>query len=355
MDGAMKLARQYFFEQGLKSRTHFIARQQSYHGTTIGAMSLGSNLPRKLPYESLLLPHISHVSPAYAYQYQHPSETEAMYVLRLVQELEDEISRVGAEKVIAFVAEPVVGATTACVTAPKGYFRSVREICDRYGVLLILDEVMCGVGRTGTYFAFEQEGIVPDIMTFGKGLGGGYAPIAGILMNGKVVDVLRNGTGVFVHGHTYQAHPLQCAIALAVQKIVKREGLVKRCQMMGELLGRLLKEALSESKYVGNIRGRGLFWGIEFVKDRETKTSFDPKVKFGSRVQERAFELGVAIYPGAGTVDGKRGDHVLIAPPYTVTEAELQSIVAVVTVAITVEAGVHEGECEFFHSTEHID
>ena len=338
----MKLARQYFFELNQPSRTHFIARRQGYHGTTIGAMSLSSNIPRKIPHQPLLLPNVSHVSPAYAYQYQHPSESEQVYILRLAQELEDEIIRVGTDKVIAFAAETVVGATTGCVTAPKGYFKAMREVCDRYGVLLLMDEIMSGVGRTGTFFAFEQEGVSPDICTIGKGLGGGYAPIAGILMSKRIVDVLRNGTGSFKNGFTYQAHPVSTAIALSVQKIIRRDGLVEQCRLMGIVLENLLKETLSVCKYVGNIRGRGLFWGIEFVEDKETKKTFDPEYGFGVKMQKRAFELGVAIYPGLATVDGKRGDHVLLCPPYTVTEAELTVIVKVVRRAYEAEAEAWE-------------
>ena len=335
MEAALKLSRQFFYENGEKQRVNFVARKQSWHGTTIGAMSVGSNLPRKIPYEPLLLQNVSHVSPAYAYQYQHADESEEEYVTRLITELDTEFQRLGPETVIAFIAEPIVGATAGCVTAPPGYFSAVRKICDRYGILLILDEVMCGMGRCGTPFTFEQEGIVPDIMTTGKGLGGGYAPIASILINKKIVNGLRDGTGVFNHGHTYQAHPLSCATALAVQKIIKRDGLVERCRSMGMILEKLLRERLSynKNKYTGDIRGRGLFWGIEFVADQDTKESFDPSVTFGLRVQAKAFELGVAIYPGVATVDGVRGDHVLIAPPFTVERSELEIIVDVVAEA----------------------
>lgn len=334
MDAALKLARQYFYEmpEGAgRGRRNLVARKQGYHGVTIGAMSVSSNLPRKVPFEPLLLPNVSHVSPAYAYQYQRIGETEAEYVARLAQELDDEFHRLGPDTVIAFVAEPVVGATTGCVTAPAGYFKAVRDVCDKYGILLVLDEVMCGMGRTGTQFAFEQEGVVPDIMTMGKGLGGGYAPIAGILVSKRVVDGLRDGTGMFNHGHTYQAHPLSCATALAVQKIIKRENLVARCKCMGGILEKLLRESFkSNNKYVGHIRGRGLFWGIEFVASKTTKEPFPPSVEFGLRVQKKAFDLGMAIYPGAATVDGIRGDNVLIAPPYIVEEHDLRKIVDVV-------------------------
>lgn len=337
MDAAMKLARQYWFEQGQTQRIHFVARRQSWHGTTIGPLSMSSNLPRKIPYQPLLIPNISHVSPAFAYHYQHPSESESAYIARLASELEAEFQRLGPSNVIAFVAEPVVGATLGCTPAPKGYFKAIRQICDRYGILLILDEVMCGVGRTGTFFAFEQEDVVPDIMTIGKGLGGGYAPIAAVLVHKKIVNVLRDGTGGFNHGHTYQAHPLTCAIALSVQKIVKRDRLVERCMEMGKLLEMYLRRELEGCKYVGDIRGRGLFWGVEFVRDKATKESFEPTLGFGLKVQLRALEFGVAIYPGAATVDGVRGDHVIVAPPYTVSEVELGDITRVVRAAYDVE------------------
>lgn len=291
-------------------------------------MSISSNLARRIPYnDAILLPHVSFVSPAFGYRYQHASESEAAFSQRLVAELEDEILRVGPETVAAFVAEPVVGATCGAVVAPAGYYEGVRAVCDKYGVLLLLDEVMCGMGRTGTYFAFEQEGIVPDIVTIGKGLGGGYAPIAAVLMGKKVVDGLRAGTGAFNHGHTYQAHAVSCATALAVQTVVKREKLVENCARMGAVLEKLLRETFAESKYVGDVRGRGLFWAVEFVKDRSTKETFDPRIAFGYRVQKATFDAGVAVYPGACTVDGVVGDHVLLAPPYNITEEQLLVVV----------------------------
>ena len=233
---------------------------------------------------------------------------------------------------IAFIAEPVVGATTGCVPAPPGYFRAVRDICNQHGILLILDEVMCGMGRTGSQFAFEQEGegVVPDIMTMGKGLGGGYAPIAGVLVNKKVVDVLRAGTGGFNHAQTYQAHAVSCATALAVQKIVQRDGLIERCKRMGFVLEELLRKKMGDKKYVGDIRGRGLFWGIEFVRDKACRDAFEPTLEFGVRVQKKALELGVAVYPGIATIDGVKGDHIILAPPYTVIHEELEMIVDIV-------------------------
>ncbi|EXF74234.1 aminotransferase class-III [Colletotrichum fioriniae PJ7] len=329
VESALKLARQYHFENGQPQRKHFIGRKQAYHGNTMATMSISTVASRKIPYEGFCYPHVSYVSPAYPYQYQRVDETEDEFTARLLAEIEDEFQRVGPDTVIAFVAETMVGATAGCVAPPVGYIAGARQICDKHGALLILDEVMCGTGRTGTYFAFEQEGAVPDIVTVAKGLGGGYGPIAGVLMHEKVVSMLRQGSNAFNHGHTYQAHPIACAAALAVQRIVKREDLVARCAQLGKQLEVLLRIELINCKSVGEIRGRGLFWAVEFVKDRETKETFEPKLRFGLRVQERAFEKGVALYPGAGTVDGSRGDHVLLAPPFTTTEEELRRICSV--------------------------
>ena len=322
-DTAMKLARQYFFEQGQDQRTHFITRRQSYHGNTVGAMSLSSNLARLIPYQPLLLPNVSHVSPCYAYQYQNEGESEVEYVDRLAKELEAEFQSIGPHKVIAFIMEPVVGATSGCNGTVPGYLAMMKDVCRRHGALLILDEIMCGMGRVGTDFAWQYDGVPPDIMTVAKGLGGGYATIAGVLVAKHVIDTLEAGTGIFIHGFTYQAHPLACAAALTVQKIVRREKLVPRCKEMGEVLRQTLHEALDDEMYVGDIRGRGLLYGVEFVKDRKTKESFDPSLKFGLRVQKRTMDLGVAVYPGSGTVNGIVGDHVLIAPPYTITFEEI--------------------------------
>ncbi|KAH7363826.1 putative adenosylmethionine-8-amino-7-oxononanoate aminotransferase [Rhexocercosporidium sp. MPI-PUGE-AT-0058] len=327
-DAAMKMARQYFFEKGELDRTIFVSRRQGFHGSTIGAMSVSANVARKVQYEGVLtLPNISQVAPAYAYQYKLDRETETEYSARLVEELDEEFQRLGPRKVIGFFAETIVGATTGCVPPPAGYFAAVRKLCDKYGILLILDEIMCGMGRTGTTFAFERENVVPDIVSIGKGLGGGYAPIAGILIGKKVVDVLRNGTAAFNHGHTYQAHPISCAAALAVQSIVRRDNIVEQCRENGEVLERLLRSTLRDCKYVGDIRGRGLFWGVEFVKDKETREPFSREMAFGMRLQQLVFELGVALYPGSGTVDGIRGDHILISPPYNVSASELEIIV----------------------------
>ncbi|KAK2031710.1 aminotransferase class-III [Colletotrichum zoysiae] len=337
IETAMKLARQYHYERGQPQRLHLISRRQAYHGNSMAAMSLSTATARKVPYQGFGYPRVSHVSPAYAYRYRRGGETEGEYTARLLAEIEAEFQRVGPGNVIAFVAETVVGATAGCVAPPAGYLAGAREICDRHGALLVLDEIMCGTGRTGTFFAFEQEGgaaAVPDIVAIAKGLGGGYSPISGVLVHERVVAALRQGSKAFSHGHTYQAHPVACAAALAVQKILRRDRLVERCARLGERLGAMLRGELGGCRSVGDIRGRGLFWAVEFVRDRETRETFDPDARFGARVQERAFEKGVALYPGAGTVDGTRGDHVLLAPPFITTEEQLEEVCRVFREAV---------------------
>ena len=327
MEAAMKLARQHFVERGEPGRTRFIARRQSYHGNTLGALAAGGNAARRAPYAPLLADAFSHVSPAFAYRGQRDDEDEAGYVRRLADELEAEFRRLGPANVAAFVAETVVGATAGCVVPPAGYFRAVREICDRHGALLILDEVMSGMGRTGSLHAWEQEGVSPDIQAIAKGLGGGVQPIGAILMNDRVVAPIREGSGAFQHGHTYLAHPVACAAALAVQDVIARDGLLDRVRVLGARLNDGLTERFGNHRHVGDIRGRGLFQAIELVEDRATRAPFDPARRVNVTVKERALDLGLAVYPGGGTADGRAGDHVLIAPPYTATEAEVDLIV----------------------------
>ncbi len=328
MEAAIKLSRQYFLEIGQPRRTRYIARRQGYHGNTLGALSAGGNMMRRDPYAPLLSDAFSHVSPAFAYRFGRDDESEAQYVVRLVDELEAEFQRLGPRNVVAFCAETVVGATTGCTPAPTGYFREVRKLCDRHGALLILDEVMCGMGRTGTLHAWEQEGVTPDIQIVAKGLGGGYQPIGGILIAGRIVEAFRAGSGSFMHGHTYQAHPVACAAALAVQQVIREDGLVENVRLMGERLATGLTERLGNHRHVGDIRGRGLFQAIELVADRGTKEPFDPALKLNERVKLAAYELGLAIYPMGGTIDGHRGDHICIAPPYIAAAADIDTIVA---------------------------
>ena len=328
MEAALKLSRQYFWEIGQPGRKNYIARRQSYHGNTLGALAAGGNAMRKAIYQPILSDAFSHVAPCYAYRDRGPAESDADYVARLAAELEAEFQRLGPDTVVAFIAEPVVGATLGCVTALPGYFQAMRAVCDRHGALLILDEVMCGMGRTGTMHAWEQEGVTPDIQVVAKGLGGGYQPIGGILANRRVMEALRDGSGAFMHGHTYQAHPMAAAAALAVQRVIREEGLLSNIQAMGALLEQRLVERLGNHRHVGDIRGRGLFWAAEFVQDRGTKAPFDPALKLNDRIKRAAYDNGLACYPMGGTIDGRLGDHVLLAPPYIATAQDIEAIVA---------------------------
>jgi adenosylmethionine-8-amino-7-oxononanoate aminotransferase len=327
MESALKLARQYFIERGEPERTRFIARRQSYHGNTLGSLAAGGNLARRLPYEPMFADRFSLVSPCFAFHYRRAGESDARYVARLAQELEDQFRRLGPNTVAAFCAEPVVGATAGCVPAVPGYFAAIREVCDRHAALLILDEIMCGSGRTGTLHAWEQEGVTPDIQAIGKGLGGGYQPIAAILISKRIVTTLQGGSGAFVHGHTYQAHPVACAAALEVQRIIREEGLLANVELQGRRLQHSLRERFDSHEHIGDIRGRGLFYALEFLKERERKTPFDPSLQVHERVKHEALQRGVAIYPTGGTIDGRRGDHILIAPPYICAGPEIESIV----------------------------
>ena len=338
-EAALKLARQYFVERGEPERTRFIARRQSYHGNTLGALAAGGNMARRALYEPILAPAFSHVSPCFAYRFQGVGESEAEYVARLAAELETEFQRLGPGKVIAFLAEPVVGATTGCVPAVTGYFRAVRDICDRHGALLILDEVMCGMGRTGTLHAWEQEGVAPDIQVIAKGLGGGYQPIGGILIGRRVAAVLARGSGRFVHGHTYQAHPVACAAALAVQQVIREDDLLANVRAMGARLEAGLLERFGNHPNVGDIRGRGLFWALEFVAERGAKTPFAPALKLNERVKDEAMARGLAIYPMGGTIDGTAGDHVIVAPPYIIDAVGIDQIVARLSAAVDAALG----------------
>ncbi len=326
-EAAIKLARQYFLEIGQPRRTKTIARRQSYHGTTLGALAAGGNMMRRAYYEPILSQAHSLVSPCFSYRFKHDGESDAGYLDRLAGELEAEFQRLGPGTVMAFLAEPVVGATTGCVAALPGYFARVRQICDRHGALLILDEVMCGMGRTGTMHAWQQEGVAPDIQVIAKGLGGGYQPIGGILIAERIVRALADGSGGFLHGQTYQAHPVACAAALEVQRIIQEDDLVANVQAMGSRLETALQERFGNHRHVGDIRGRGLFWALELVTDRASKAVFDPTLKLHERVKAEGLARGLATYPMGGTIDGKRGDHVILAPPYIATAANIDTIV----------------------------
>jgi adenosylmethionine-8-amino-7-oxononanoate aminotransferase len=326
VEAALKMARQYFVEKGEPQRRHVISRRQSYHGNTLGALAAGGNAWRRAQFSPLLI-ETHHIAPCYAYRHRREGESDEAYGLRAAQELEDKIRELGEDTVIAFIVETVVGATAGAVPPVPGYFRRVREICDRYGVLLILDEVMCGTGRTGTLHACEQEGISPDLMTIAKGLGGGYQPIGAVLLSGAIFEAFANGSGFFQHGHTYMGHPMAAAAALAVQQVIQRDGLLGNVVDMGERLRASLQERFGQNPHVGDIRGRGLFQAIELVADRDTKAPFDPALKLHARIKREAMARGLMVYPMGGTIDGVFGDHVLLAPPFIVTEENVEAIV----------------------------
>ncbi len=333
MEAALKMARQYFVEIGQPQRTHFIARRQSYHGNTLGALSVGGNQWRRAPFAPILIP-ATHVSPCYPYRERQPGESDPAYVARLAQELGAAILAQGSDRVIAFVAETIGGATSGVLVPVAGYFEAMRAVCDKYGLLLILDEVMCGMGRTGTLFASEQEDIVPDLVAIAKGLGGGYQPIGALLAGRKIVDAMSAGSGFFQHGHTYLGHPVACAAALAVQRVIRRDALVEKVHADGIVLGKMLMQSLDDHPHVGDVRGRGFFWGIELVADRDTKRPFDPSLQVFARVKKAAMARGLMCYPMGGTVDGREGDHVMIAPPFITTQEMLAEIVSRLRAAI---------------------
>ena len=326
IEAALKLARQYFVEKGEPQRAHVIGRRQSYHGNTLGALAVGGNAWRRKQFEPLLV-STTHVSPCYAYRGKQPGETDAVYGERLAVELEQAIKSLGEKAVIAFVAETVAGATIGAVPPVPGYFKRVREICDRYGVLLILDEVMCGMGRCGTLWTFEQEGIVPDLVAIAKGLGAGYQPIGALMVSKDIADTIQRGSGFFQHGHTYIGHAAACAGALAVQRRLHEEGVLASVTPLGRALERRLRDQFRDHPHVGDIRGRGLFWGIELVEDRSTKKPFDPRRRMHARVKRKAMQAGVMCYPMGGAIDGVQGDHVLLAPPFILQESQLDELV----------------------------
>jgi len=326
VEAALKMARQYFVERGQPQRRHVIARRQSYHGNTLGALAAGGNEGRRAPFAPLLI-ETHHIDPCFAYRFQEAGESDAAYGRRAADALEAKILALGPQTVMAFVAETVVGATAGAVTAAPGYFKRIREICDRHGVLLILDEVMCGMGRTGTLHACEQEGIAPDLMTIAKGLGGGYQPIGAVLLGLHIYDAFAGGSGFFQHGHTYMAHPMACAASLAVQDTIRNEGLLANVQTMGAVLRQRLGARFGNHPHVGDIRGRGLFQAIELVEDRSSKAPFDSARKLHARVKKAAMARGLMVYPMGGTIDGVRGDHVLLAPPFIVNAEQIGEIV----------------------------
>jgi adenosylmethionine-8-amino-7-oxononanoate aminotransferase len=337
-EAAIKLARQYFVEKGEDQRRHLIARKQSYHGNTIGALSAGGNIWRRQQFAPLLV-DVKHISPCFEYRFREEGESAEAYGLRAAQELEAEILRLGPDTVMAFIAEPVVGATLGAVPAVEGYFKRIREICDKYGVLLILDEVMCGMGRTGHLYACEADGISPDILCIAKGLGGGYQPIGAMLCSGEIYGTIEAGSGFFQHGHTYLGHPVAAAAGLAVVSAILDRGLIPRVREMGGKLEAALQAKFGQHPNVGDIRGRGLFRGIELVQNRETKEPFAPERRLAAKIKAAAMANGLICYPMAGTIDGKQGDHILLAPPYILEEEHIEELVTKLDAAISTALG----------------
>lgn len=335
VESAIKLARQYHLERGEPSRKLFIARRRSYHGNTLSTLALGEDVTRRAPYEALLA-KVEHISNCYEYRDRRADESAEAYGIRIADELDAAILKLGPENVAAFIAEPVTGASLGVAPPVPGYLKRLREICDRHGVLLIFDEVMCGMGRTGHMYACAEDGATPDILTMAKGLGGGYAPIGGLLAHRKIRDAIASGSGVLKHGTTYSGHTLSCAAALAVQDVIAEEGLLQNVRKIGGLLRERLNEAFGQHPHIGDIRGRGLFLGLEMVADRETKAPFDPARKTWLRLREAAMERGLICYPGGGAIDGKQGDHIVLAPPYNLAEAQVDEIVDKLAAALAV-------------------
>jgi adenosylmethionine-8-amino-7-oxononanoate aminotransferase len=332
MEAAIKLARQVFYENDPATRrVNFITREGSYHGNTIGALAMSGHPVRRAPYEPFLMDNVHHVSACNAYRQRADGESDSSFVARKATELEAKFQELGPETVIGFVAEPVVGAALGCVPSVPGYLKAMRDVCHKHGALFILDEVMSGMGRCGTLHAWQNEDVVPDLQTVGKGLGGGYQPVAAVFISSRVVNTLLNGSGQFVHGQTYQGMPVQAAAALEVQRIVEEENLVGNVKRQGLYLEKCLRSRLADHPNVGDIRGRGLFWGLEFVKDKATKEPFDPRLGVAQRVHDTAISapFNMTMYPGTGTVDGFRGDHVILAPAYNATEEDIEHIAQV--------------------------
>ncbi len=321
---AIKIARQYWLAHGHKNKVAIISREQSYHGNTVGALSLSGN-PGRREIFAPLLHDWPRIEPCYAYRHQRDGESPEEYGARAAQSLQDAIEEAGADNIAAFIAETVVGATLGAVPPAPGYFRKVREICDRHEILFILDEVMSGCGRTGTYFAFEQDGVVPDIVTIAKGLGGGYQAIGATIVCAEIHDKIVDRFGSFEHGHTYVGHATACAAALAVAGVIDRDHLLENVRETGSLLRSELAAAFAEHPHVGDIRGRGLFIGIELVTDCETKAPAEKAL--AGRIKQEAMEQGLIVYPGGGTADGAMGAHILLAPPFIYEKSHVDELV----------------------------
>jgi adenosylmethionine-8-amino-7-oxononanoate aminotransferase len=335
VESALKMALQFHIERGEPERRHFIARRQSYHGNTFGALSASGHASRRSIYEPVLMPNFSFISPSFSFRYKPETLSDSEYVARCGDEFENEIHRVGPSKVAAFISETIVGASSGCVTAVPGYFALMREICDRYDILMIADEIMSGMGRSGKLHAWEHEdGYTPDIQTVAKGLGGGYVPIGAMLVGPKVAQTLEAGSGAFVHGHTYQAHPVSVRGALEVQKIIQEGDFIANVNRLAPILRDALSERFSKHPHIGDIRGRGFFQALEFVQERGQNSPFPSAIRFSEVFKKSALNFGLALYPNSGTIDGRIGDHVIIAPAFNSTETDIMMIVDRLVMAV---------------------
>ena len=321
VEAALKITRQYFVELGESERRFIVGRRHSFHGNTLATVALGGNASRHALFEPLL-PERKHISACYAYRDQTPSESAEEYGKRVADELDLLAHELGPRSIAAMVVETVVGATLGAVPAVSGYFRRLREICDRHGILLIMDEVMCGMGRTGRLFAFEQEGVTPDIVCVSKSLGAGYQPIAAMIVSRRICQAIATGSGTIQHFHTYQAHPVACAAAQAVLAKVVRPEMLAQVRARGDRLMRQLRERLGGHPHVGDIRGRGLFVGVEFVRDRATRERFEPSQRINVAVKREAMRLGLTVTGPIAAVN----DCVMLSPPYIVTESDIDLI-----------------------------
>lgn len=326
MELALKTAYQYHWERGDTERRVFVARRQNYHGSTFATLAVSGNAQRRSIFEPLLRAG-AFVAPCYAYRDRGDSETDAEYVARLARELESTVLELGPENVAGFVAETVVGSTSGAVPPVDGYFEAIEQVCRRYGMLLILDEVMAGLGRTGRHFAYHDDGVVPDIVAVGKGLAAGYQPISAMLVTKQVYDTLASGSGILRNGQTYVNHPVACAAALSVQRTIVEEGLLAQVRERGAQLRGLLTELKDSVPYVGDVRGRGLFLGVELVADQRSKEPLPAELDVAAKVKAASLAHGLLTYPGSGTIDGTRGHHVLFAPPFVSTERDIAQMV----------------------------
>lgn len=331
IETAVKLARQYWREAGKPDKFKTISRWTSYHGNTAGALALGGHTARRRHYQPLIL-HTPHIEPAYCYRCPFEKAPETCN-LECADALERMLKYEGPDSVSAFIAEPVVGATAGALVPKDGYWQRIRAICDQYDVLIISDEVMAGVGRCGKNTALDNWNVIADMVVMAKGLSSGYIPLGAVVVKEKIWETIRQGSGAFVHGHTYSMNPLSMAVGAAVLKYVKQHDLVRKSREMGQYLLEQL-HTLRALEIVGDTRGLGMFCGVEFVRDQTTKTPFDPKLKVNTKVFQAAFQRGLITYPGSGGADGIQGDHTLICPPFIISKEQVDTLVKILHEAI---------------------